>query len=140
MEVKGNFIVKGNYVDVHDNTTVNLNLSDSEVHVDKVDGIDGELCGDLEESANREGGVGADAATIDFMPILKNDRAATEQFLSLVRKAEPRDVTLTVQSYYDSGLIQPKTTKRCVYDLLKKHRFYMLTLSNFNMQVSFDRK
>lgn len=35
MEVKGNFINKGNYIEVHDNEVVNLNVGDGEVKVSK---------------------------------------------------------------------------------------------------------
>lgn len=120
MEVKGNFINNGTYVDVHDNDVVNLSVDgNGEVHVDKAAKPD----------------VAQQEIIDKLKPIFFGDEEEARKFLVSIQGMKPIQITEHVNRLVQEKKISELSKKRVLYQILHEAQLYPLTEQNWCSQV-----
>jgi hypothetical protein len=123
MEVKGNFINYGSYVDVHDNEVVNLSIDgNGEVKVDR-----GERA---EQDDERQ-----QELVEKLKPIFFGDETEARAFLTSIAGMKPTQITDRVNQLAKEKKISEMSKHRDLWRVLHDAGLYDKSESNWNAQV-----
>ena len=123
MEVKGNFINYGSYVDVHDNEVVNLSIDgNGEVKVDR-----GERA---EQDDERQ-----QELVEKLKPIFFGDETEAQAFLTSIQGMKPTQITDRVNQLAKEKKISEMSKHRDLWRVLHDAGLYDKSESNWNAQV-----
>lgn len=123
MEVKGNFINYGSYVDVHDNEVVNLSIDgNGEVKVDR-----GERA---EQDDERQ-----QELVEKLKPIFFGEETEARAFLTSIQGMKPTQITDRVNQLAKEKKISEMSKHRDLWRVLHDAGLYDKSESNWNAQV-----
>lgn len=123
MEVKGNFINYGSYVDVHDNEVVNLSIDgNGEVKVDR-----GER---PEQDDERQ-----QELVEKLKPIFFGEETEARAFLTSIQGMKPTQITDRVNQLAKEKKISEMSKHRDLWRVLHDAGLYDKSESNWNAQV-----